>query len=117
MQDIIPPNLGFNKPNESLKLVSFCPVCREKYNPFEAKVIEENNSAHLLHVKCSNCQAAILALIMTSGMGVSSVGLVTDLNGNEIRRFIGGKKVDSDDVLSLYSLIKEDNFEKDFLNA
>ncbi|MEI6627143.1 MAG: hypothetical protein WCL61_00970 [bacterium] len=90
MRDIFPqqPNPNHDRFSEdNLKAVAFCPVCHNRYNPMEAKIIDETDSSHLLHVKCHNCHSAILALISVSGVGISSFGLVTDLDVQEIRRF------------------------------
>ncbi|MEI6288533.1 MAG: hypothetical protein WCP18_03065 [bacterium] len=110
MQDIFPPNHqpANHQPDEAIKLMSHCPVCHYNYNPFEAKVIEENAGAHLLHIKCRRCQSSILAMIMTSNFGISSVGMVTDLDGIEISRLKDLSEVDSDDVLNVYEILNKD---------
>ncbi|MFA5047606.1 MAG: hypothetical protein WC516_01045 [Patescibacteria group bacterium] len=91
---------------EGLRIISNCPVCHVPYNPMEARVLEENSSAHLIYIRCKNCQSAILALILTNNFGISSLGLITDLESQEVTRFIDGARVSSDDILSFYNLIK-----------
>ena len=91
---------------EGLRIVSNCPVCHTPYNPLEASVLEENSSAHLIYIKCKKCYSAILALILTNNLGISSLGLITDLESQEVVRFIDGARVSSDNVIDFYKLIK-----------
>ena len=113
MRDILPPMSNFGQvPDETLKLVSYCPVCHYHYDPFEAKILEESKGAHLIHVRCSRCHSAIVALIMTSSVGVSSVGLVTDLDGQEIVKFKDYHRISSDDVLDLHEFLERGDLEK-----
>ena len=45
---------------------------------------------------------------MTSNFGISSVGMVTDLDGIEISRLKDLSEVDSDDVLNVYEILNKD---------
>ncbi len=92
--------------NESIRLVSYCPLCNTQYNPLSAKIVEERDDAHLLHIKCKKCSSSIVALVLSSGMGISSVGLITDLSEEDVVRFKNGKRISSDDVLNLYSFLR-----------
>ena len=116
MPDIIPPMSSQDRQFEDgLKMVTYCPVCRSRYNPLEAKVVDENASAHLLHVRCKRCHSAILALILTNPFGISSVGLVTDLDSQEIGRFKEAVSITEDDVLNLYQYLHQEKELKGFL--
>ena len=110
MQDIIPPDYNKdNLPEEGLKNIAYCPVCHYHYNPIQAKVLEEGNGAHLIYVKCSRCQSSILALILAGSFGISSVGLITDLNSYEVSKFCRLPQINSNDVIKVYEKLE---FEK-----
>ena len=113
MKDINNPQMPNHELSweDGLKLVSYCPVCRYPYNPFEAKIIDESDGAHLIHVRCRRCKSAIVALILANHLGISSVGLVTDLDGQEIGRFKESAKVNGDDVLAIYELLHNHEIE------
>ncbi|MFA6427988.1 MAG: hypothetical protein WCW02_00390 [Candidatus Buchananbacteria bacterium] len=101
-------NFSNNLPNfsdESLKLVAFCPVCQMRYNPLQAQVVSEREGAHLLHIKCHNCYSSILALILANNFGVSSVGLITDLDGSEVIKFKDYAQISDDEVLALEEVL------------
>jgi hypothetical protein len=107
MRDIIPPkNNQFSRFPEGLKIVSHCPICHYNYNPAEVRVLEELDSAQLIYIKCRNCNSAIVALISINSMGISSIGLVTDLDGNEIQHFKEMSEVSGNDVISVYQTLE-----------
>lgn len=108
MNDIFPPG-GGQFPGEGLKIISRCPVCHYQYNPVEAKVLDENDGAHLIYVKCKRCQSAVLALVMTNNMGITSVGLITDLDSYEVMKFADLSAVNEDDVLAVHQVLSEDD--------
>ncbi|MBU0706904.1 hypothetical protein KKG41_00855 [Patescibacteria group bacterium] len=98
------PNPMFSN-NEGIRLISYCPLCNTQYNPLSAKVLEEKDDAHLVHINCKKCNSSIVALILSSALGVSSVGLLTDLSGEDALRFKKSSRVNDDDVINLYSLL------------
>lgn len=87
--------------DEGIKLISYCPVCQHRENKMEAKVLEETEAAHLIHLRCHKCQAAVLALIMISAGGLNSVGMITDLSANDALKFKDLDSVSIEDVLEL----------------
>lgn len=99
--------------DEGIKLISYCPVCQHKGKMMEAKVLEENEAAHLIHLRCHQCQAAVLALIMISPAGLNSVGMITDLSANDAIKFKNLDSISVEEVLELNRLNKE---EGDWLN-
>lgn len=98
-------------PNEGLKLIAYCPLCNTQYNPLMAKILEERDEAHLIHIECRKCGSSIVALVLSGGLGVSSVGLVTDLTSDDVIKFKDTRDVSSDDVIELHELLaSEDSF-------
>jgi|TARA_B100001971_G_C18200730_1_gene544416 hypothetical protein len=97
---------------DNLRVISYCPLCNTHYNPSEAKVLEEKDGAHLIHVECGKCHSSIVAVIITGGIGVSSVGLITDLTSGDVTRFKNQDSVTEDDVIEAYESIKSEDFIK-----
>lgn len=89
--------------SEGLRVISYCPLCEASYNPLRARLLEERDDAHLVHIQCSNCGSSIVALILSSAVGITSVGLVTDLTGDDVLHFKDGTQVTADDVLDFHS--------------
>lgn len=98
----------FHLPQEGLRLISYCPLCHANFNPFKIKVLEERGDSHLLHTECQCCHSSVVILVLASELGVSSVGLVTDLMSDEIIKFKDSHEVNSDDVIELHRLLNKD---------
>ena len=94
--------------DEGIKLISYCPLCESSYNPRQARVLGEKEDSHLLHIQCGNCSNAIIALVLISAVGVSSVGLVTDLDHEEVNRFKGAPAVSTDDVIEVHDILQNE---------
>ena len=95
--------------DEGVKLISYCPLCETSYNPREARVLGEKDDSHLLHIRCDRCSNAIIALVLISAVGVSSVGLVTDLGFDEVHRFKESKAISTDDVIETHHLLQNED--------
>ncbi|PIS42824.1 MAG: hypothetical protein COT24_01440 [Candidatus Kerfeldbacteria bacterium CG08_land_8_20_14_0_20_40_16] len=102
---------------EGLKLISYCPLCNTQYNPLAAKILEEREDAHLIHIECRRCNSSIVALILTGGIGVSSVGLITDLTSDDVLKFKDADDLNLDDVLDFHEALQKDLVLKSILNS
>ncbi len=100
-------------PIEGLRLITTCPICNTQYKSVSAKIVEEREGAHLIHIKCKNCGSSIVALVLVGGLGVSSVGLICDLTPEDVFKFKDSKVVDTDDVIAIHELLnKQPNLEE-----
>ena len=88
--------------NESLKIISYCPLCDTNYNPLTAEILERRENAHLMYIRCKKCLSSIVAVVVTGVIGVSSIGLVTDLTVDDVMKFQNAEKLSNDDVLDVY---------------
>ncbi len=95
--------------DEGIKLISYCPLCESSYNPQQTRVLGEKDDSHLLHIQCGNCSNAIIALVLISSVGVSSVGLVTDLAYDEVDRFKECQAVSTDDVIEVHHALQDEH--------
>lgn len=95
--------------DEGIRLISYCPLCEASYNPESARVLGEKEDSHLMHIQCGRCSNAILALVMVSNVGVSSVGLVTDLGFDEVYQFKEAEPVSTDDVIETHRMLVNEN--------
>lgn len=102
---------------DGLRMISYCPLCETSYNPMEAKVLGEKEDGHLLHIRCKKCWNSILALVMVSNAGVSSVGLVTDLTFEDVVKFREKPaEVTIDDVITVHEML-DSQTDGDFIDA
>lgn len=100
-----------NLSTDTFKLISFCPLCGKHYNPANARILlSKNQNTHLVYVKCDFCLASIVALVVNGEMGVSSIGLVTDLYPEEVLKYMNFKEIKADDILEIHNRLKKKKF-------
>ena len=95
-------------PNEnSARLLANCPVCNARYDFFQARIIEEQQESYLIFIKCKKCKSNIIALLLNNIYGISSIGLVTDLDYDDVVRFTKERYLDYDDVIEVHELLQK----------
>src|SRR3989338_3413855 len=85
---------------------TFCYKCGSSLEEAKLITITEAPIAMIAHAVCPKCQAESMVTITATGSGASP--LVSDLTGEEFRKFLNEGSVTYDDLLSLHkSLAKE----------
>lgn len=97
-----------NAQPDNMKVMSACPVCNVSYNPMQARVIDEADDARLIFIQCEKCSSSVVAVVMHGGLGVTSVGLITDLHAEEVLKYKDASPISEDDVLEIHSFLSED---------
>jgi len=99
--------------HHGLKTILYCPVCSTHYNSLCTRILEEKENTHLIHMECLKCGTSVVALVMLEGVGLNSVGLITDLTSQDVLKFKNSEFITLDDVIDLHLLLKNDiNFFK-----
>ena len=99
---------SFNLFNDNPTLITHCSVCSLRYEPLEANILEEGENAHLIYIRCRRCQTSIIAILTAGSLGISSVGLITDLSGDDVLKFKSAKPINCDQVIEAHQfLVKE----------
>lgn len=91
--------------HDSLRLVSYCPLCEARYAHGNARLLAEDGETRLLHVTCKKCGGATLSLVLENPSGGSSVGMVTDLTHDDVMRLHRSRKVTTDDVIDVHKAL------------
>jgi hypothetical protein len=89
---------------KELDMLVNCPVCGNKYQEKNARVIQAKQSALLVHAECDHCLSNFLAVVSKGyeNESVVTMGMLTDLNYEEARYFLRNSPVTADEVLDLY---------------
>ena len=95
--------------DDNMQLVTRCPFCSAEYDLDGAQVIGEENDATMVYITCSECESSIIAIVAMSGLGIVSLGLVTDMTVEDTKRFMNEKQVTSDEFLSIYETLSKDH--------
>ncbi|TSC56813.1 MAG: Uncharacterized protein G01um101418_214 [Parcubacteria group bacterium Gr01-1014_18] len=93
---------------EGIHSLSLCPICQSKYNPIGVRILEEREGSHLVYFTCRNCAGSVVSVVTHVGIGISSVGVLTDLSADEVVRYAHGEDpIALDDVLELHAWIED----------
>ncbi len=106
---------GSTQPNpakKDLRIMNQCPVCNNSYEAGQDNVLEHRSGAHLVHITCPDCQNSVLAVVMVSQSGLSSVGMLTDMSASDVLRVHRRGGITEDELLNMHLLIKNKNFSK-----
>lgn len=98
-----------NRPDswlEALKFIGNCPICNEKYDSSRAQLFAEREAANLVHITCKKCNSNFIAMVVNMGNGVSSVGVVTDLNFYDAKKFYQTSPITVDELITGYEFFK-----------
>lgn len=107
------PSSANNSIFDRLKLVKECPLCSFSYEQGKIVVLEEYDESHLVHITCQKCKGSILHMVVTTPLGASAVGIITDLSASEVAKIRKKPAVSVDDILDFHKFIqKKHNFEK-----
>lgn len=87
---------------ENLRALSGCPICGGKLSALEATVLAERDGQEVVHVICRRCGVAVVNLLLHDGMGISTLGVVTDASAGDLARVRGQGVVTNDDVLAMH---------------
>lgn len=68
-------------------------------------MLAESEGAHLVHLECETCGSAVVAVVMNNVLGLSTVGLLTDLTPEDVLKFRAAGTISTDDVLDLHGWI------------
>lgn len=92
---------------DNLKSLIHCPVCNKEYRPAKMLLLSQEDKRTTLHITCEACQTSSLVYVSLSPVGVVSMGVLTDLEQGEAKRFFQATPLSSDDVLGVHQILKE----------
>src|SRR5687768_3487602 len=96
--------------DDNMQFVSKCPFCSAEYDLNGAQVIGEEDDSTVVYVTCSECESSIVAVVAMTGLGIASLGLVTDMTAEDTKRFfVKGNGISSDELLSMYELMHKNH--------
>lgn len=91
--------------DESLRVIATCPVCQSKYEGQSVKIVEQQRDAFVFHITCIKCNSSVLAYAVQTPMGITTIGLLTDLQAPEVKKFLRQSPITEDDVLRVYETV------------
>lgn len=72
----------------------------------DAYTLESTDDASMIYIECARCKSSIVAVVAMSGMGVISLGMVTDMTREDVERFRSAPSMNSNELLEMIQLLK-----------
>jgi len=72
-------------------------------------MLEENQQQSIFHAACPSCKTATIIFLTSTHSGLVSLGMATDLNQEEARKFFGQEAVNVDEVIDVHGYLFQDN--------
>lgn len=86
---------------------AYCNKCGTSLDTAELVPITEMPLGLVAHAVCARCKSENMVTITTLGTGV--VPLVSDLTGQEIKKFVKSDNISYDDVLAIHKKLRKDS--------
>ena len=93
--------------NSLFQIPETCPNCSQKYSGAKASVISSGKSVIMVHMTCPKCKTSIISNISLNNMGVLAIGMLTDLEKEDLKLLRDENLVTTDDVISIHEYIEE----------
>jgi hypothetical protein len=94
-------------------MLAHCPLCQTAYDEHSIKLLGEQapplagqGMVRMFHLTCQSCCHAVIAVILESQNGVSSVGLVTDLEVQDAVRMHDAPAISADDCVAAHEILE-----------
>lgn len=91
---------------ETNQIISRCPLCNAVYRMEDAQVIETSDDSSMVYVECARCKSSIVAVVAMSGMGMVSLGMVTDMTREDVEMFRATPSMSSNELLEMIQLLQ-----------
>lgn len=111
----------FKKILEWLAFILRCPVCGQRYNLEQTKIVENKDDRSigggnlLVHTDCDRCKSSVVFGIAIDGPEIFSIGMVTDLTSSDSNKFKNSNPITPDEVLATHQFLT--SFDGDFKRA
>ncbi len=97
----------FDKLQQGVSYMRNCPLCDESYTEQGVDVLFEQAGVHLVHITCEVCSGKVLTIVTLSSIGMTSVGLFTDLHPDDVVRCYDKEPISEDDVLHFHHILNK----------
>jgi hypothetical protein len=99
-----------NNWSDALKIINRCPICQANYTGSGARLFAQFQAARLVHITCGKCQSFFVAMIASLGQGLSSVGMITDLNYEDAKNLYLAEPITIDELIEGYQCLNGEAF-------
>lgn len=85
------------------RLLGSCPICKFKFTWKMTTCLEKVRGMETLYVECKGCKSSVVLGIANDIPGVvTTMGMLTDMNREDIERLGRMRAISADDVLEMH---------------
>ncbi len=95
-----------NDKTNNLEVLARCSFCKAKLNRHDLTLVLEKRQQTVFHATCSQCQTASLILISGGDKGLLGVGMITDLDKEEVKKKLVTEAITADEIINVYAALK-----------
>ena len=91
-----------------MKFLGNCPICNTKFRPHKASSIDKMGNTEIVYAECPKCASSVILGISKNAPGlVTTVGMLTDMNREDIDRIRDLPPLTADDVLEVHKYLEK----------
>jgi len=95
------------KSDFEFKYLGSCPSCETGFGSRNASVIKKKPDMSHIYAQCPNCKSSVSVFVFRSRIGfVTTVGILTDMQKEDILRLKRVRPISADDVLELHKILE-----------
>lgn len=97
------------KTDFEFKYLGSCPVCACQFQARGTKILSRKPGISQIYAQCTSCKSSIVVFVLKNSMGlITTIGMLTDMNKDDIVHFSNMRAITSDEVLELHEMFGED---------
>ncbi len=91
----------------NLGSLSSCSICRKEFSKKDVILISQQEGKVILHTTCSQCHTSALIVLSDEQKGFLGMGIITDLDQQEVKEKLQMKAISSDEIIDIYKTIEK----------
>ena len=91
----------------NLGLLSSCSICKKRFSKKDVVLISRQEGKTILHATCSQCHTLALIVLSNEQKGFLGMGMITDLDQQEVKEKLQMKAISSDEIIDMYKTIEK----------
>lgn len=84
-----------------------CPLCEHNFEDRHVRMVDQVKGSQTLHITCPGCVSHFVMMLAISDAGVGLIGMMSDLDFEDIQRVSQREPMSDDDLLSFYQQLDQ----------
>lgn len=84
-----------------------CPLCNKEYKPTNIKIVKNTENTILTHSNCPRCRGGIMSLLHQDVMGLTLIGVATDLDYQDVIKMKKNTIITDNDILDIFKQLNQ----------